>query len=106
MMYRSRYRNLLDEIAQDSDDSLCLCIPMWAQDKFRNLVAIGWAKRDVDVLATAPAHKGNQTLSSPLSMIPSKKTVCVIAVVLAQWFGPVVRVGTSWAWLQYKIHQT
>ena len=71
-----------------------------------NLIAIGWAMHDVDVLAKASVHKGNQTLYNPLSMKPSRRILCGQVAVPAQRIQPVAHVQTGWVWFQYKIHQT
>jgi len=71
-----------------------------------NPLAIGWAMHVVDALARAVVHKGNQTQCNPLSMKPSRRILCVIAVVLAQWIPPVAHVQTGRVLFRYKIHQT
>jgi hypothetical protein len=43
-------------------DSLCLCIPLVAQDTLLNLFAIGWAMHAVGQLARAVVQKANPTL--------------------------------------------
>jgi hypothetical protein len=71
-----------------------------------NLVGVDLPRHVAGVLAKALAPKENQSQSSPISNLQTKRTVYDSAVVLVQWYLLPAHAQTNWAFFQNKIHQT
>ena len=71
-----------------------------------SLVDVGLPRHAADVLAKAQVPKENQSQSSQISNLQTKRNVYDSAVVPVQWYLLPAHAQTNWALFQNKIHQT
>ena len=97
---------LANDVLPEPNGSWYLCILQWAQGMCPNLVDADWARHVVGVLARAWVQKANPSLSSHISIAPTKNTLCDSTAVHAQHCRLCAHVQTSLASYLNKIRQT